>query len=540
MNTLEKYLDSFSTINLIKDLIYYKDIEGKYICCNKAMLNFLGKTKEEVYGYTDFDLFDETTAKQCFFSDKDIISSKLSKTYNEKILTKDDKTIYFESIKDVIKDEKDKVIGIVGISKDITQRTQLEILHKENQDILEKIINKDDLHTILNAIIKLAESKSSHMFCSILFLDKEEKHLVNGIAPSLPSFYNDAIEGIEIGEGVGSCGTATFRKERVIVEDINTHPFWKPYLELTKKANLHACWSQPIFSKNNSILGTFAMYYKKTRIPSAFDLKMIDSLAHLCGIAIQKTRDEEELEEKKLLLIQQSKMASLGEMLENIAHQWRQPLSLISTGASAIKIQKELGLLNDELVDDAIKIILNSTNHLTKTIDDFKDFFVKSKMQNKFYINDLIKKVLSLTHAKFKNNDINFILDIEKLELFGLENELIHVLINILSNAKDALLSNEIENKYIFITIYKKNDTCVIKIKDNANGIKDNILEKLFEPYFTTKHKSQGTGIGLYMAQEIISKHMNGKIQVRNKIFTYANIPYIGAQFKIILPLNKI
>ncbi|MFV0563824.1 sensor histidine kinase [Malaciobacter mytili] len=181
---------------------------------------------------------------------------------------------------------------------------------------------------------------------------------------------------------------------------------------------------------------------------------------------------------------------------------------------------------------------MNSTKYLTKTIDDFRSFFLKNRSKKDFFIKKTIEKVLNLTSAKFKNKEINFIKDIEDLPIFGFENELLQVLINILNNAEDALILNDIKNKLIFINVYKKNNDCIIEIKDNANGIPQHIIEKVFEPYFTTKHKSQGTGIGLYMSQEIISKHMYGKIEVKNTNFFFENEQYYGALFKITLPLK--
>ena len=140
--------------------------------------------------------------------------------------------------------------------------------------------------------------------------------------------------------------------------------------------------------------------------------------------------------------------------------------------------------------------------------------------------------------APFLNDDIEIIIEIDDIRLFTLENELVQVFLNILNNAKDALKSKQKDKKYIFIRAYKENNDVIIIFKDNAFGLKKEILNRVFEPYFTTKHKSSGTGVGLYMSEEIISKHMNGSLEVSNVEYTHNNILYTGAQFKIIIPIS--
>jgi signal transduction histidine kinase len=242
------------------------------------------------------------------------------------------------------------------------------------------------------------------------------------------------------------------------------------------------------------------------------------------------------------ILSQQSKMAAMGEMLGNIAHQWRQPLSVITTVATGMKLQKEFDSLDDKTFEESIENITNSALYLSTTIDDFRNFFRTDKEETTFNIKNVFNKVFKLTDAQFKNNGITFVKNIDEFELFGFENEFIQALINVLNNAKDAL--ENIENpKIIFINAYKKGNYAIIKISDNAGGIDKKIIDKICEPYFTTKHQSKGTGIGLYMTEEIIVKHMEGNLFVRNVNTTYENKSYQGAEITIELfikhlPLN--
>lgn len=245
---------------------------------------------------------------------------------------------------------------------------------------------------------------------------------------------------------------------------------------------------------------------------------------------------KEELIEYEEIMSRQSKMAAIGEMLENISHQWRQPLSVISVISTGTKLKNEMDDLEKEELSNSLDMINNTSQSLSKTIDKFRSFSNPNNTKSTFMIKDIIKYTLTLTKNKFDLDTIRIIEKIDDFELYNLKNELIQVLINILNNAIDALLDSKIDNKLIFIDTYEKKNFFSIVIKDNAGGIPSNILKRIFEPYFTTKHKSQGTGIGLYMSDTIIHKHLKGRIIVSNKEITFENKDYVGAEFEIQLP----
>ncbi|RXJ89789.1 histidine kinase [Arcobacter sp. CECT 8983] len=249
---------------------------------------------------------------------------------------------------------------------------------------------------------------------------------------------------------------------------------------------------------------------------------------------LEKTIQEEVQKnlKKDALLTKQSKMAAIGEMLQNIAHQWRQPLSVITTGASGLKLQKEMnGKIDDEFLDDTLTSIVDTSVHLSTTIDDFMHFFKPNEEQRVFNIKDTINKTLNIFDYNLHSAKITVEKDIEDVKLINYESELIQVIMNILSNSKDAFVERQLDTRIIFIKTRVKEDSIFITIKDTAGGIPNSIVEKIFNPYFTTKHQYQGTGIGLFMCQEIISKHMNGDISVSNEKFTYKDKEFIGAQF---------
>ena len=249
---------------------------------------------------------------------------------------------------------------------------------------------------------------------------------------------------------------------------------------------------------------------------------------------------KKEIEKKQAILYQQSKMAAMGEMIGNIAHQWRQPLSTITAASSGVLVSKNLGILEDSLLENSLTKITSSEQYLSKTIDDFRNFFNPDKIKNVFLLKNTMKTTLELVSAQFNSQNIIIIEKIEDVKIDSYENELIQALINILNNARDEFKNKEkdLNKKLIFIDIYKQNENLIIKIKDNAGGVKVENIDKIFKPYFTTKKELQGTGIGLYMTEEIIIAHLNGTIKVENKDFLYDNVQYKGAEFKITIPFS--
>jgi PAS domain S-box-containing protein len=242
--------------------------------------------------------------------------------------------------------------------------------------------------------------------------------------------------------------------------------------------------------------------------------------------------------QQERLIYEQSKLASMGEMIGNIAHQWRQPLSVISTGATGLKFQKEYNTLSDEHFNQVCDAINNNAQYLSKTIDDFRNFIQGDRKKAQFKLIDNIDSFLHLLEGTIKNNNIEIELSIDKnIIIEGYPNELIQCFVNIFNNSKDAL-KNIQANRYIFISAQLLNNKLIIVFKDNAGGIPTDILPRIFEPYFTTKHQSQGTGLGLHMTYNLIVEGMNGSIEASNVTYEYKDKKYKGAQFIINLPIK--
>jgi PAS domain S-box-containing protein len=224
-------------------------------------------------------------------------------------------------------------------------------------------------------------------------------------------------------------------------------------------------------------------------------------------------------EEKQKLLFWQSRMASLGQMLANIAHQWRQPLTELNL--TLFNMKKASLNHNEKKIEDFYKQSQNLISSMSITIEDFTNFFNPLKQKRNFEIKNAIIKSLTILKKMIEQQDIKIKVDVPiKYKVLGVSNELSQVIINLIQNAKDAFIQNNIQNKEIFITLKEEQSSnkkyALLEIKDNAGGIKDENIEKIFEPYFTTKHKSQGTGLGLFMSKMIVEKSLEGEISHKN------------------------
>lgn len=237
--------------------------------------------------------------------------------------------------------------------------------------------------------------------------------------------------------------------------------------------------------------------------------------------------------EQEQLLIQQTRLAAMGEMIGNIAHQWRQPLNALGLILQNLKFSYEIGELDEKMIDKSVKKATMLTENMSKTIDDFRNFFRPNKAKENFKINEGITKAVELIESTFEHNNIKLEKDFvsSEIEFFGFANEFSQVILNLLTNAKDAVLENKIENPLIIIQTKIDDEYIYISIKDNGLGIKDEIINKIFEPYFTTKENSNGTGIGLYMSKIIVEKNMKGNLKVENT--------NKGAKFSIHIPKSS-
>lgn len=240
------------------------------------------------------------------------------------------------------------------------------------------------------------------------------------------------------------------------------------------------------------------------------------------NVELEKRVKEEssKLQNQERMMIHQSRQAAMGEMLESIAHQWRQPLNIIGLATANLETEYDLGLISDKNFHDKMEVISLNINYMSDTIDDFRDFLNPKKSLTDFDVKKSIEDVLTILRAQLNNYKIKCELDVNAQLIFhGSDNEFKQVMLILLNNSKDAikLLQQDKElNGEISITLSEENGYGMVKVCDNGGGVCQNIIDNIFNPYFSTKQNSNGTGIGLYIAKSIIETRMNGNIGVRN------------------------
>ena len=469
--------------------------DGKINKINNTVLSFLGNTKDTYIGVYIWDLY--CFNNECKIWLENAIKNRENDIEKELVITSlDSKRKYIDiTINSIIIDDKKE---LVLFGRDISEKKEHEReliqAYQVFKNTHDGIMITDDKNKIINvndAFMRCTGYKLEEVLNQNPSILKSEKNN--------PNFYEN---------------------------------MWKELVE-------NNYWDGEIVNKKKD--GT--SYVEKLTISAVYNKK--NKLTNYIGIFsdISKQKQQEEIiKEKERMLFQQSKMASMGEMLGNIAHQWRQPLSVISVAAGAVKLGHEYeGTYGEKEIIDFLDAINNSTQYLSETIDDFRNFFTQDIENNDFDCVNAINKTLKLLSSDFKYKEINIIFKrIESDNIFASENEFKQVLMNIFNNAKYVLLEKVLdEKKYIFIDVYIEGSYINIDVVDNAGGIDENIIDKIFEPYFTTKHKSIGTGIGLYMVEEILTKHMNGEISAINENYIYEDLPYKGAKFSIKIPISK-
>jgi signal transduction histidine kinase len=245
----------------------------------------------------------------------------------------------------------------------------------------------------------------------------------------------------------------------------------------------------------------------------------------------KRIKMQEELEKKDKIILAQSRNAAMGEMISMIAHQWRQPISVIAMAVNNIIVDIKLGSLDEKEVELCGKEILSETEYLSQTIEDFRNFFKPDKEKEQVSFKKIYDELYGIIGKSFEDHNIKIVLKGElNFSIITYKRELLQVFINIFNNAKDALIQSDVKEKSLSICVNVDEDVLHVSICDNAGGIKEELLDKIFEPYFSTKEEKNGTGLGLYMSKTIVEKHLLGKIWAQNR--------ELGACFMIELPID--
>ena len=408
----------------------------------------------------------------------------------------------------------------------------------------------DTMHGILEAMALIIEDERPGMKCSVLLLDDAGRHVSVGAGPSLPDEYNNAIEGLMIGPGVGSCGTAAYWNERVIVEDIQKDVLWKDLKEHAAKAGVGSCWSQPITSKSGQVLGATAIYSPKPRVPTQQELDGLATAARMFGLAIERgyaeqalkaseaarTKRESELEDQ---LRQAAKMEALGVLAGGLAHDFNNVLATVLGNA-------ELAMMKVPRDGDAYEMlgdIITASRSATELCNQMLAYAGRGVMSTRrLELNSTIRELGGLLHvALSKKATLEYKLCDEALFLEADRAQLDQVLMNLITNAAEAL-ANE-PGRIVASTGQRAFDAdelarfqpgvplaagryVWVTVSDTGCGMSPETLTKIFDPFFTTKFT--GRGLGLAAVRGIILRH-HGGISIESELGR-------GTTFTVLLP----
>jgi len=312
-----------------------------------------------------------------------------------------------------------------------------------------------------------------------------------------------------------------------ILKTIHAGETWRGEIQNSTKDGSYY-WVDAIVSPVFDEYGEIVEYNSiRQDITSKKELESLnESLKEKIAQAIRETQEKEQH------MLKQSKMAQMGEMLSMIAHQWRQPLAAISSTASALEVKMILKDMDMDTLKSGIKDIQAYSQHLSSTINDFRNFFIDSKVLTQTSFESILNKTIQIVKTSLDKRDIIISVQNHFEDEFCIyENEFEQVVLNLIQNAEDAIVEDNIDNGIIEIKTYKLNGNAVFEIYDNARGIDNALIEKIFDPYFSTKTKKNGTGLGLYMSKIIIENHCFGTLEAFNT--------FEGAMFRITLNPNE-
>jgi PAS domain S-box-containing protein len=405
------------------------------------------------------------------------------------------------------------LVEYVGTVIDITERKRAEALRDGESRILEMIAHDAPLEEILENLVRVVEAQFAGLLCSVLLLDDDGQHVRHGAAPSLPQPYTGAIDGLRIGPKAGSCGTAMYRREPVIVTDILQDPLWEAYREVAEPYGFRACWSTPILGHSGEALGSFAMYYREPRSPSPAEARALEMATHLGRIAIERklAREERErLRQAQADLAHINRVATMGELTASLAHEIRQPISAAVTNAKTCL--RWLGRDEPDVAEasEAASRLVNDVTRASDIIARISLLFQKGALQRELVdVNELVREMIVLLRNEANRYSISIRTELaENLpEIMADRVQLQQVFMNLMLNGIDAMknMKKTTEGGELTIKSEAGDGQLLISVSDTGVGLPPKQADQIFRAFFTTK--DNGTGMGLPISRSIIESH---------------------------------
>src|SRR6266850_1683924 len=428
-----------------------------------------------------------------------------------RLLLPDGTTKYVHGVGHPVFNASGATAEFVGILMDVTERRLAEALRDGESRILEMIARDAPLEEILENLVRVVEAQFAGLLCSVLLLDDDGQHVRHGAAPSLPKAYTKAIDGLCIGPKAGSCGTAMYRRELVVVTDILRDPLWELYRGVAEPYGFRACWSTPILAHSGRTLGSFAMYYREPRSPSPAETRALEMANHLGGIAIERklAREERErLRQAQADLAHINRVTTMGELTASLAHEIRQPISAGLINAKTCL--RWLGRDNPDLAEarEAAARIVKDVTRAADIISSISLLFKKGALQRELVdVNELIREMIILLRSEASRYSISIHGDLaEDLpKVMADRVQLQQVFMNLMRNGIDAMKDMSAGGELTISSQQSETGQLLISVGDTGMGLQQEQAEQIFDAFFTTK--PQGTGMGLPISRSIIESH---------------------------------
>jgi len=481
------------------------DSAGILTYVNDEFCKTMGYSKKELIGKTHSVIKHPDNPSEIFKQLWDIIKSKQIYDGIIKNLTKDKKTIYLRTLIYPITDDNDEIIGYISNRFDVTE----EILLKERENLQNKKIEESEKKLIMSQKIAHMGYWDLDFKNNKLFWSDEIYNIFNIKAKSMEPSYELFLDLI--------------------------HPGDK---QMVKNAFENAVKNKTFYHIIHRLLmpnGSIKWVEENGETTYNEKGEPLSTMGTVQDIT-QRYLNQQKIKEQELLLQQKSKMETMGEMIEIISHQWRQPLSIISSIVMGIQLKIELNKMNNDYLLERSEKISDSVNYLSQTINDFKDFFNSKMIKTTFTVSSMVDKTIKILNLELE--EIEIVKEFDDINITSYENQLMQVLMNLINNSRDEFKRQDLDKAIIIIKAYEKDDTLYFEVCDNARGVPQNIINNVFNHYFTTKDK-KGTGLGLSMVKEIIIKSFQGTIHVENSEFVHNKEKYNGAKFVISFPKGQ-
>ena len=505
---------------------------GKVEHANRPLLEYFGKTIEELDRWSTNDVVHPDDLPRL----TDIFTSSMANgtPINEELRFRRADGVYrwFQLSIFPVRDADGKITGWYGLITDIEVRKQAEALREGESRILEMMARDAPLEEILENLVRVVEAQFAGLLCSVLLLDEDGQHVRHGAALSLPKSYTEAIDGLCIGPKAGSCGTAMYRREPVVVTDIRQDSLWESYREVAEPYGFRACWSVPILTHSGKVLGTFAMYYREPRSPSPAESRALEMATHLAGIAIERklAREERErLRQAQADLAHANRVTTMGELAASLAHEVSQPIAAAVINASAC--MRLVGRDQPDLQEAcaAARRAVESGELASMIIGRIRSQFNKSTLQREAVdVNEIIREMIALLRGEAMRYDISVRAELTSdfPEIIGDRVQLQQVTMNLIVNSIDAMKDVEGLREVSIKSQWAENGQILVSISDTGIGLPPQQKEQIFNAFFTTK--PHGTGMGLRISRSIIESH-------GGHLWAADNSPR-GATFQFTLP----